>query len=233
MIFKTSLGLLALCLLTVAGQAQQDAAIGPVQIRAILHDPVHPVAALFLSDQAGGIIKLEFLSQDLSKPQLTVPVNGSLVLYDKADVDPKNPEASLAATCKLPPNAKRGIIVVLPGPTGVKPAYRVVFIDDSAKAFPKGESRVLTLLPFECAIEAGEHKLPIQPGKIANVPPVRKVNEFNMAQTNFYNKEGDVWTPFTERQLQFLDAFRRVFIVHSTPGALSPMVTTIVDTDVP
>jgi hypothetical protein len=36
--------------------------------------------------------------------------------------------------------------------------------------------------------------------------------------------------PFTERQLQFLNAYRRLFIVHATPGALQPSVTTIVDT---
>ena len=155
------------------------------------------------------------------------------MLYDQAVIDPKKPEASLAATCKIPPNTKRGVVVVLPSPVGSKPAYRMVFIDDSAKAFPKGESRILTLLPVEAAIEAGEHKLPIQPGKLTNVPPVRKVNEYNMAQTNFYTKQGEAWTAFTERQLQFLDGFRRIFIVHTTPGALSPTVTTIVDTATP
>ena len=233
MIYKISLCLLTFHLLPVVGQAQQDAAAAPILIRAVLHDPVNPVASLFLSDQAGGIVKLEFLPQDLSKSLLTLPVNGSLVLYDKATVDPKNPEASLAATCKLPPNAKRGIIVVLPGPAGSKPAYRMVFISDSAKEFPQGESRVLTLVQAEAAIEAGEHKLPIHPGKITNLPPVKKVNEFNMAQTNFYYKQGEAWTPFVERQLQFLDGFRRIFILHTTPGALSPTVTTIVDTVTP
>ena len=217
----------------MVGQAQQDAAAATVLIRAVLHDPVSSVASLFLSDQTGAVVKVEFLPQDLSKPLMTLPVNGSLVLYDKATVDPKNPEASLAATCKLPPNAKRGIIVVMPSPAGSKPAYRMVFISDSAKEFPKGESRVLTLVQAEAAIEAGEHKLPIHPGKITSLPPVKKVNEYNMAQTNFYYKQGEAWTPFVERQLQFLDGFRRIFILHTTPGALSPTVTTIVDTDTP
>ncbi|MEN9974923.1 MAG: hypothetical protein RLZZ282_929, partial [Verrucomicrobiota bacterium] len=44
-----------------------------------------------------------------------------------------------------------------------------------------------------------------------------------------YVKDGDAWTPFTERQLQFLDVCRRLFIVHVTPGALQPTVSTIVD----
>jgi len=106
----------------------------------------------------------------------------------------------------------------------------MIIIDDSAKVFPKGESRALPLVTVETAIQAGEHRLSIHPGKITNVPPVRKVNEYNLAQTNFYYKQGESWVPFTERQLQYLDAFRRVFIIHVTPGAIQPSVTTIVDT---
>jgi hypothetical protein len=61
------------------------------------------------------------------------------------------------------------------------------------------------------------------------VPPVTKVNEFNMAQTNFFYQQGEAWVVFTERQLQYLDASRRLFIIHATPGALQPTITTIVD----
>ncbi len=230
MIRKHSLWILTFFWLPVAGHAQDKEAVPPVQIRAVLHDPMHPAAELFYTDKKGVVAKLDFRPQDLSRPLFTLPVNGSLVLYDKADIDPKNPEASLAASVKLPPNIKRAMVVVLPAPAGTKPAYRMVVIDDSAKAFPKGESRVLPLVGVETAIQAGEHKLPIHPGKITNVPPVRKVNEFNMAQTNFYYKQGETWVPFTERQLQYLDACRRLFIIHVTPGALQPSVTTIVDT---
>jgi hypothetical protein len=230
MIRKHSLWLLTFIWLPVAGHAQQDDQTVPVQIRAVLHDPVHPAAELFYTDKKGVVVKLDFRPQDLTRALFTLPVNGSLVLYDKADIDPKKPEASLAASVKLPPNIRQAIIVVLPAPAGSKPAYRMVVIDDSAKAFPKGESRVLPLVAVETAIQAGEHRLPVHPGKITSVPPVRKVNEFNMAQTNFYYKQGEAWVPFTERQLQFLDAYRRVFIIHVTPGALQPSVTTIADT---
>jgi hypothetical protein len=233
MILKNSLCFLTLFWLPVAVQAQQNEAATPIQIRAVLHDSIHPTADLYYPDDKGAVLKVEFRTKDLTKPLLTLPVNGSLVLYDKAAIDPKKPEASLAATCKLPPNTKRGIVVVLPSPAGSKPAYRIVFIDDSAKAFPKGESRVLTLLPMDVAIEAGEHKLPIHPGVIASVPPVKKVDDFNMAQTNFYYKQGEAWTAFTERQLQYFDGVRRIFIVHATPGALQPTVSTIVDTTTP
>jgi hypothetical protein len=216
--------------LPVAGHAQDKEAAVPVRIRAVLHDPVHPTAELFYPDKTGTVVKLDFRPQDLTRELFILPVSGSLVLYDKAAIDPKNPAASLAASVKLPPDLKRAMVVVLPAPAGSKPAYRMVVIDDSAKAFPKGESRVLPLVGVETAIQAGEHRLPVHPGKITTVPPVVKRDEYNMAQTNFYFKQGEAWVPFTERQLQFLDAYRRLFIVHATPGALQPSVTTIVDT---
>ena len=153
-----------------------------------MHDPIHPAADLYYTDGKGAVTKLEFRPYDLTRNLSTLPLNGSMVLYDKADIDPKKPEASLAASAKLPPELQRAIIVVLPAPDGTKPAYRIVVIDDSMKAFPGGESRILPLVAVETAIQAGE------------------------------------------RQLQFLDANRRVFIVHVTPGALQPSVTTIVDT---
>ena len=50
---------------------------------------------------------------------------------------------------------------------------------------------MLSLLPVETAIEAGEHKLARQSGEGHQpVPTVTKVNEFNMAQTNFYLQKG-------------------------------------------
>ena len=42
--------------------------------------------------------------------------------------------------------------------------------------------------------------------------------------------EGDSHVTFTERQLQYLDEIRRIFIVHKTPGGSQPTLTTIVDT---
>jgi hypothetical protein len=106
----------------------------------------------------------------------------------------------------------------------------MVLFDDSAKGFPKGESRVLSLVTMETTLEAGELNLTIPPGGITSVPPVKKVDEFNMAQTNFSFQQSGSWVAFTQRQLQFLPAYRRLFIVHVTPGALQPAVTTIVDT---
>ena len=230
MIKKLSLTVLFALFLPVSAHAQNAEGSGLFQIRAVLHDPVNPVADLFLTDQSGGIVKLNLTPSSLSQPQMARPLNGSLVFYSTAAIDPKNPQASVAATIKIPENTRRAIVVVLPSAPNSSPKYRMVIIDDSAAGFPKGESRVLSLVPVDTAVEAGEHKLPVNPGKVTSVPAVRKVNEFNMAQTNFYYKEGTSWVAFTERQLQYLDEFRRLFIVHVTPGSTQPFVTTIVDT---
>jgi hypothetical protein len=121
--------------------------------------------------------------------------------------------------------------VVVPEPAGSSPAYRMELIDDSAKAFPKGESRVLSLVAMETTLEAGEHKLTLPPCGITRVPPVKKADEFNMAQTDFSFQQSGSSVAFSQRQLQFLDAYRRIFIIHATPGSLQPTITTIVDTN--
>lgn len=231
MISKTSLLLaISLLLLPHGLRAQQGEAPAKIQLRAMLHDPVNPAADLYFNDDAGGISKLNLVPEGLSASQSAVPVNGSLMLYKTASVDKQNPQASLAASVKVPQNFKRGILVVVSAGPDANPPYRLVLLDDSPAGFPKGESRVLSLVPVETAIEAGEHKLPLASGKVTNIPAVKKVNEFNMAQTNFYYKEGANWTAFTERQLQYIDEFRRIFIIHVTPGSTQPIVSTVVDT---
>ena len=160
------------------------------------------------------------------------PVGGSLVFYDKAAIDPENPEASVVARAQLPPELRQAIVVVVPAPRPGRMLYRMVIIDDSDKAFPFGESEVLSFVGLEIGIHVGEHKLMVRPWKKGRVPHVKKANDYHMAQTNFHYKANDgSWVPFVERQLQYTNASRRIFIIHATPEALQPTVTTIVDTD--
>lgn len=231
LLFSTlaSLGLLQV----VHAQTQEGTA--PVQIRVVLHDPMHPTAKLFYVDTKGEVLPVYFRRQALSRAFDAATVNGALVLYDKAEIDPKDPEAnreSIAAIGKIPEGIKKGIVVVLSAGPDKKPAYRLFVIDDSEKAFPRGGALVLPLVQANMGIQAGEHKLPIRPGEMTKVPRVKEVNDFNMAQTNFYYKQDDgSWVALAERQLQYLDFSRRLFIIHTTPGARQPRVTTIVDRD--
>jgi hypothetical protein len=230
MISKFSLTILTVLGLYMAVQGKPGKAPTTLQIRAVLFDPAHTAGDLFYPDKNGDMVKLNFRPQDLTPPLFMLPFKGFLVLFDKADVDPKDPKASLVASVKLPSGIRQAIVVVVPEPAGSSPAYRMELIDDSAKAFPKGESRVLSRVAMETTLEAGEHKLTLPPGGITRVPPVKKVDEFNMAQTDFSFQQSGSSVAFSQRQLQFLDACRRIFIIHATPGSLQPTVTTIADT---
>lgn len=228
MFAKTFLAL-TLAVFPLVCAAQPVGGSVPVQIRALLHDRARPTVDLFMADQNGTIVKLNLSPANLSPAQMTVPVNGSVVLYDTAAVDLKKPQDHVAGTLKLPPNTRKAIIILMPTEPGSM-RFRSLLIDETGNEFPNGESRVLSLVPVETAIEVGEHKLPLASGKITPVPAVRKVNEYNMAQMNFYYKEGDKWVTFSQRQVQFLDNFRRIFIIFVPPGGNQPYINTIVDT---
>jgi hypothetical protein len=205
--------------------------VQPVQIRMVLHDPVNPIASLYYQDKAGAVLPVKFRPHDLTEAMLMMPLDGSLVLHNKAEIDPKNPQATVTAIAKLSPEIRRAIVVVLPAPKDSVTAYRMVIIDDSEKLFPYGESRVLSLVDLNLGIQAGEHMAVVQPWTLGSIASVKRVNEYNMAQTNFhYQQKNGSSVVFAERQLQYNDVCRRIFIIHATPRALQPTVTTIVDT---
>ncbi len=219
--------------LSPAVHAQNDPNAAPIQIRAVLHDPAHPVMDLFIQDPSGSAVKLDLKRANLSPAQMTRPVDGRILFYNSGAVDPKKPMENLAATLKVPPGLNRVIVILIPNPPDSKFALHTVLIDDTAKGFPKGESRILSMIPVEVGIQAGEHRLRAEPGRVTRIPAVEKRNEFNIAQTSFYYKKDDSWVVFTERQVQYLDKFRRIFLVSVPPGGGHPYITTIVDTAAP
>lgn len=203
---------------------------GAVEIRAVFHNPGKPGVDLFIGEPNGNFAELGLNPEGLSPPQITRLVKGFLVIYSKPPADPANPGDAVAATCRIPDGVKQAIILVFPSPADAKLPYAAVLINNSSAAFQKGQSRVLNLTSLEMAVRAGEHRLPLPSGEIAAIPAVTKVDDFNMAQTNFYVKENGEWVPVTERKLQFLDSTRRIFMIYLTAGASQPFVTTIVDT---
>ena len=103
MIYQLSLTLLVVIGLLIPTYAQEKEKVPPVQIRAVFHNPVNPTANLFYADKSGAINPVNFRPKSLSNTLFTRPVNGSLVLYDKANIDPENPSASVAASVKISP----------------------------------------------------------------------------------------------------------------------------------
>jgi hypothetical protein len=216
-------------LIPAAVSAQSRPSEPPVQFRVVLHDPARGVADLHYADESGEISELNLRPKALSEALFSHPVDGRLQFFHEAAVDPKKPGPALAASAKLPAGARRVMVILLPAPKERKLRYGMLILDDSEKGFPHGESRVVPLLDADLGIQAGEYRLPIRAGEITRVPPVKRVDDYHMAQTNFYYRKGDEWTVFTERQLQYLDTCRRLFIVHQSAGAAAPTVSTILD----
>jgi len=222
--------LIAIFLLTALAHSQEaKPSKASLSIRAFMHDPSSTAAQMYLKDEKGHMVKLNLTPEDLGMPQLTIPVDGSLILFNTAGVDPKNPESIVAAQVAVPKNMQRAIVIIIPGPANSSPAYRMVLIDDSAEAFPPGASKVLTLVSFDTALEAGEHKVLCSPGKVTNVAAVKKLDPYNMAQTDFYFKENDAWTVFSECKMKYIDAYRQIFIAYIRPGSKAPELTTLID----
>lgn len=209
-------------------EAQEPAKESSLMVRAVLHDPSKPDSEFFFGrlGDAGEPVKLT--SEGLGEAQKWPVENGNLNLFSSAKVDKNKPLANLAATVKVPTGQGRAIVVILPAGKATPP-YRLVLIPDDPKTFPWGQSKAVNLTPTEFAIEAGEHKLPLPSGKVTEIPKVTKVDEFNRAQTNFYFKQDKRWAIAAERQMQYLPALRRVFLIYQSPGALAPDVRTIVD----
>ncbi|MEO5716042.1 MAG: hypothetical protein ABIT37_21355 [Luteolibacter sp.] len=221
-----SLAISATLLLGFARFASGQNAV--VQIRALLHDPSKPDAPFFVGKVGETMQPLKLAEEGLTESQKVPVENGSLNLFTTATVDKNNPQASLAATVKVAEGAGSLIVIILPSAEGT-PAYRLVTLDDSPKAFPWGESKAINLTPVEFALEVGDQKLALPAGKITVVPKVTKLDEYNRAQTNFYYKEGDQWVVAAERQMQYVATLRRIFLIYKSPGALAPDVRTIID----
>ncbi len=199
-----------------------------IVLRALLHDPVNPIARLFVGKPGGTMLPVEFALESLSQPVGVPSSDGSISLFSSAEVDPEKPLASLAATAKVPAGAGSLIAVLVPSGKD-SPPYKMVLIDDGPRAFPWGESKALNLTPVDFAIEVGEHKLSLPGGKLTAVPEVKKLDEYNRAQTNFHYKQNAHWLLAAERQMQYDPKLRRLFIIYRSPSAIAPDVLTIVD----
>lgn len=204
-------------------------ATAQVSIRTLLHDPANPEVKFFAGKPGDSLVEVKLVAEGLGEPQKLPVENGALNLYSSATVAPENAKKSLLASIKLPAASGSLIVIILPAPKGAAAPYSGIALSDDTGSFPWGESKAINLTPVEFAIEVGEHKVPLPAGKITAVPKVTKLDEFSRAQTNFFYKKDNQWVIAAERQMQFANTLRRVFLVYKTENALAPDVRTIVD----
>ncbi len=217
----TSLAVVAFVLLAGPNLRGQDGR--EIELRAYFHDPVHPAGEFLLKNQADAMVPLELRDEGLSSPVKAWLLNDELILY--------LPDQSIAARARVAKNLKRAAILIVPAAARKtpKPGWSLVVVDDSPARFPWGTSRVVSTLGVNTAIQAGEHRLILRAGGITPLPPVKKVDEFNMAQTDFFYRKDENWIPFTERRMKYVGDIRRIFVIYSTPASRRPFVATITD----
>ena len=215
----------------LAAQAQ-DEAIRKVTIRAFLNQSTPAAGGLFVHDSPNSLTALDLTRGELPAGQMVALIDGKLTLFNTSSMDPQKLKGGVVGAVSVPPSIDHAIAIIQPRGDG-KPGYGVVLIDDSFSAFPRGESRVVSFTTFPTALQVGEHKIPAASGKITKVPVVKKVDAYNMAQTNFYYKRETAWIPFSESKLKYLDAYRQVFICSVRAGGKSPMLTTLIDDSKP
>jgi hypothetical protein len=191
-----------------------------LMLRAYLHDPSKANGPEFSVE--GGKQPLP-LRADMISSAVEVALNDGDLRLQFAD-------GQQAAQAKVPGKWTSAIAIIVPGPgSDAALPYRMLLLDDSATTFPWGTSQAVNLLGSDSEITAGELKLTLEAGKITPVPAVRQRDELNIAQTNFRCKVDGQWVLFAERQLQYVDDTRRVFLIHAIPGSQRPFVTTLLD----
>ncbi|MCW1884801.1 hypothetical protein OKA04_08685 [Luteolibacter flavescens] len=218
------LSLAAACLIPLSASAQEDSA-SKLTVRAFLNDPANPATELFAPDSPDHLIPLVLAPGELPAGQAVALIDGKLNIYRTGTAD----AANLLASATVPPNLKQAIAIIQPRGDTKKPPCSIVFLDDSIAAFPPGESRAISFTALPIALQAGEHKIAVAPGKITTVPPVAKVDPYNMAQTNFLYKAGESWVPFSETKMKYLKEYRQVFICAVRPGTKVPTLVTLLD----
>ncbi len=144
----------------------------------------------------------------------TLPIQGkNIVCTSSADpASVKKPEAILAKVA-LPDKFKKGIFMFLPG-TGAAgaPAYRVLALDDSVGAFPRGSFKVINLSPATVRIQLEKEIFEFKSGemKLIEDPPVDENNNsgmraFSQVGTQWQKIGSGVWpNPGEKRVLQVL-----------------------------
>jgi len=223
--------LVAVCLPGIV--AAQTPAGGRIRLRTLLHDPLNPYAEFHVAGAKAGMERLNLSMEGIGTAQDVSFADGTLRLFSSATIDPAKPLANLAAACAVPAGLKRAIVLIVPAGPDAKPPYKLMLLDDSASAFPPGESRAINLTALPMAMAAGEHRVQLKPAAITPIPKVTKLNDLNQAHTRFYQKDGDDWVLFNERPTQYTDKVRNLFLLFTMPGVPDAQVRTLIDNGAP
>lgn len=220
---RTFLVALAFCLPVTAQQTppaappSAPAETAGLRVRALSFQLDSPPADVYAHDAAGDGsvpgVKLDVKSY-LNHEFSGLPIKGdSLVFTKTADPAGIKDSANIVAKTRLPGGFRSGIFMFLPG-TGKAgdPAFRVLVIEDTKKAFPPGSLKILNLSPLPVSIMLEKEAFNFKSGetKVIEDPPVGPSQSSAMVAKAFKDGEwrkigSGVWPhPGSKRVLQVL-----------------------------
>lgn len=98
-----------------------------------------------------------------------------LMIGSEASRDSLKKEGGILAEATFPKNTRQAILLILPNTEGAKTKYRVMVVNDSARAFPAGSHHITNLSPLRVKILLEKQEFDFPPGKqiLIKDPPVR------------------------------------------------------------
>jgi len=219
----TFLVALAFCLPVTAQQTPPaappaaPAETAGLRVRGLSFQLDSPPTDVFAHDAAGDGkvpgVKLDVKSY-LNHEFSGLPIKGdSLVFTKTADPAGIKDSANIVAKAKLPAGFRSGIFMFLPGSGKAgDPAFRVLVIEDTKKAFPPGSLKILNLSPLPVSITLEKEVFNFKSGetKVIEDPPVGPSQSSGMVAKAFKDGEwrkigSGVWPhPGSKRVLQVL-----------------------------
>lgn len=118
-------------------------------------------------------------------------VNGDEILFTSA-ADRASIKDKLVARLKVPANLRTAILMFLPGDGKAgSPPCRILPIDDSTRAFPRGSLKVINLSQAPLRIELEKKPFDFKSGetRLIEDPPVGEANASAMRSFSFRNGE--------------------------------------------
>jgi len=202
----------------------------PVQIRYSLFDPLRGNHELFLMNaKTDALVPVMLADRSLSREAIPVKRFQGRVHFlrnDKLEKEELFKPDNVAFSVAVPDSVAQAAIVIIASGDRLFP----VLLDDSPGKFPFGHSRLINTTTVAVGVRAGEHKIAAPPGKIAPIPPVRQLNEYQQAKVSFECQMGESDSVvLSTKPLPFNDKKRRIWIAYVTKGAKRPVIATIVD----
>lgn len=146
---------------------------------------------------------IDIAAEEISAPVKYMTDDSNRLIFTNSK-DPKKVVAEVA----LPASAQSVILVFIPTATEESLPWKVMVIEDSVAHFPDGGAFVVNLQPQDIRFTIGEIKLMLKSGSAHAIPKPKKVDDFNMAYTQFEFFKNEKWSIASESVQRFIPGLR-------------------------